>query len=238
MDKIIKYINMQLSILKRNRMPDLKFYNDNMQEVDISKCSIPPKLNIKGYYDILIDQYKMEYPEQFLAYNFINYHATVLELGARFGSVSCAINKKLMYKTNQVSVEPDKYVWDTLDYNIKANDCNVFVHKGIVSKTNSQLIHLGYGSYTVSSESTTLNCISVEDLQLKYNLVFDTVVADCEGFLETFFDEHLFLYDQLNTVIFEADSQDRCNYDKIRKNLREHGFYNIISGFQNVYKKF
>jgi len=228
---------MRLSILKRDKIPSLKFHNENMQEVDISKCSIPPKLKILSENNTEIDVRKSEYPEQFLAYNFINYDACVLELGARFGSVSCVINKKLMYKTNQVSVEPDSNIWNVLDFNIKTNNCNIFVHKGIVSTSPKNLILDGYSSFTIPSESTSLNYISVEDLQLKYNLVFDTLVADCEGFLEIFFDEHPFLYDQLNTIIFEADSEDRCNYDKIRRNLKEHGFYNIISGFQNVYKK-
>ena len=43
--------------------------------------------------------------------------------------------------------------------------------------------------------------------------------------------------DQLHTVIFEADYPQKCNYDRLRTELKRHGFSEIVSGFQNVFKK-
>jgi hypothetical protein len=128
-------------------------------------------------------------------------------------------------------------VWAALERNIQNNDCLVKIHKGFVSKASRELVPMGYASRTVPSKSTDNLSLSVEELQTKYDLSFDTLVADCEGFLETFFDEHPFLYDQLHTVIFEADFPNKCNYPKIRDALKQHGFREIIHGFQNVYKK-
>lgn len=178
-----------------------------------------------------------ENPEQVLAKTYINPYATVLELGARYGSVSCTINKKIVNKQNQVSVEPDESVWDVLEKNIHVNKCSIRLHKGIISKKSYSIIKEGYSTHVVPSENTSTNAISVEELQTKYGLAFDTLVADCEGFLESFFDDHPFLYQQLHTVIFEADSPDRCDYEKIRAALKENGFLEILCGFQNVYIK-
>jgi FkbM family methyltransferase len=181
---------------------------------------------------------KFENPEQQLAKAYIDPASCVLELGARYGSVSCTINKKLLNKQYQVSVEPDPLVWKALHKNLELNNCgSVNVHHGIVGKSSTSIIQEGYSSYVVPSPTSNVFTMSVEDIQLKYGLTFDTLVADCEGFLEIFFDEHPFMYEQLKTVIFEADAADRCNYDKVRMKLISHGFKEIQKGFQNVYIK-
>jgi glycosyl transferase, family 25 len=192
------------------------------------------------FYDekgIKIDTTKSETPEQYLANTYINPNSTVLELGARYGTVSCIINNKLVDRNKQVSVEPDETVWVALDDNIRRNKCSINVHRGFVSNKPKSLIHMGYASRTIDSADKNTNSLSVEQIQEKYTLKFDTLVADCEGFLETFFEEHPFMYSQLHTVIFEADFPNKCNYDKIRAILKINGFIEIIHGFQNVYKK-
>ena len=61
--------------------------------------------------------YRLEKQEQNLAKKYIKENDIVLELGARYGSVSCVINSKLSNKNNQVSVEPDSIVWEALEKN-------------------------------------------------------------------------------------------------------------------------
>lgn len=190
-----------------------------------------------------IDTSIHESTEQLLSKTYISPYATVLELGARYGSVSCTINKKLYDKTRQVSVEPDARVWEALDKNIKLNGCNIKVHRGFVSKQPHYLVGdnydklNAYGTMSVPSKFGIAPSISVEDLQGQTGLVFDTLVADCEGFLEIFFEEHPFMYQQIHTIIFEADQAHRCDYEKIRNALKEHGFCEVVTGFQNVYMK-
>jgi FkbM family methyltransferase len=216
---------------------DLRSYDQFYQEIQIETYSLPPKITLYDEHHNLINSSKAEYPEQALVHEHLDETATVLELGARYGSVSCVINKKLINKSNQISVEPDSTVWSALERNIVENGCDIILHKGFVSKKSLSLIPMGYASTAVETTSSTIPSVSVEELQLKYNLKFDTLVADCEGFLETFFDENPHLYDQLHTVIFEADFPNKCNYDKIRTELKSHGFREVIHGFQNVYKK-
>ena len=82
----------------------------------------------------LIDNKKVEKIEQVFAEKYIKANDVVLELGARYGTVSGAINSKLKIKTNQVSVEPDCLVWDALEANKKRNNCGFHIVKGFLSK--------------------------------------------------------------------------------------------------------
>ena len=75
----------------------------------------------------------------------------------------------------------------------------------------------------------------MQEINEQYGLKFNVLVADCEGFLETFFDENPEFYDNLRLIMFEADYPDKCNYDKIRDALKERGFTNLLHGFQNVW---
>ena len=63
---------------------------------------------------------------------------------------------------------------------------------------------------------------------MQYNLNFNVLVADCEGFLEMFFDENPDFYDNLRLIIFEADYPEKCNYNKIRNTLSDKKFNEIV----------
>jgi hypothetical protein len=72
-------------------------------------------MNIIDLHGNRVDIEHMEKHEQDLANEYILENDVVLELGARYGSVSCIINSKLNNKNNQVVVEPDHRVWDALE---------------------------------------------------------------------------------------------------------------------------
>lgn len=189
-----------------------------------------------------VDVQHLEIEEQKYAREYILENDVVLELGARYGSVSCIINSKLNNKLNQVVVEPDDRVWDALEQNRDRNQCQFHIVKGFISNkkldlTNLDNWHGGYGATFVENNNTKIPSFSLDEIIQKYNLQFNVLVADCEGFLETFFDENPNLYDQLRMVIFEADYPEKCNYQKIRNTLREKNFVNVINGFQNVWMK-
>lgn len=173
-----------------------------------------------------------ERTEQLHAEKYVPADAVILELGARYGTVSCVLNKRLSNPLNQVSVEPDHRVWKALESNRDRNGCSFHILKGAISKKNLILntdVYDGYCTQTLVSDNTSLTCISLNDVQAKYNLRFDTLVADCEGFLELFLDENPELYTQLTRILFEKDCPERCNYDKIKENLRVHGFRCIVA---------
>jgi FkbM family methyltransferase len=190
-----------------------------------------------------IDTNNIEKHEQDLANQYILDDDIVLELGARYGSVSCIINSKLSNKKNQVVVEPDERVWEALDKNRVNNNCEFHIVKGFISNkkldlTNKQDFHGGYGSTYIESADSNINSYSLNEIKINYNINnFNVLVADCEGFLERFFDENPLFYDTLRLIIFEADYTEKCNYDKIKQNLRDKCFRNVLEGHQNVWLK-
>lgn len=204
-------------------------------------------MDIKDQNGNPIDINTVEKPEQDLAQEYIQCNDMVFELGARYGSVSCVINSKLKCKTNQVVVEPDELVWEALDRNKKVNNCEFNIVKGFVSNKKLGLInkslgygtkYYGYGTSCTVDDSSKIPSYTLKEIEEKYKLKFNVLVADCEGFLETFFDENPNFYDQLRLIIFEADCTDKCNYRKIKNTLEDKGFTKIKEGHQNVWINF
>jgi len=197
----------------------------------------------KNEHGDLLDQTNIETFEQDQVERFITSDCVVLELGARYGMVSCVINKKLSIPTNQVSVEPDERVWESLENNMIANGCNFHIIRGIISLRKMELTDTdmceGYAARTILSDESTIMIYSLSEIENTYNLKFNTLVADCEGFLDIFFEENPRLYEQLNLVIFEKDGIN-CDYVKITNKLLQSGFEHVESiniGRHHVYKK-
>jgi FkbM family methyltransferase len=189
-----------------------------------------------------VDTKKLEKPEQDLAKKYIQANDVVLELGARYGSVSCIINSKLKQKTNQVVVEPDDRVWEALKKNKENNKCHFHIVEGFISKKKLALTNLdawygGYGATSIKDDDSKIPSYSLNEIETKYNLKFNVLVADCEGFLEDFFDENPHFYDNLRLIIFEADYEEKCNYSKIKDNLKQKNFRKLLEGHQNVWIK-
>ena len=190
-----------------------------------------------------VDIEKLEAYEQFLAKKYVRADDTVLELGARYGSVSVCINNKLQNKKAHVAVEPDSRVWDALSFNKTINKCEFEIIRGFVSGVILDLVNLdcyygGYGATAVKADNSKIPNYTLQEIKIKYEIPrFSCLVADCEGFLEQFLDENPELYAELEIIIFEADYPEKCDYKKIENNLRRCGFNPIEEGFQNVWKK-
>jgi FkbM family methyltransferase len=197
-------------------------------------------MDIQDQYGNPINTEVYEKEEQVIAERLIEEDDVVLELGARYGSVSCVINKKLNCKTNQVVVEPDDRVWSALERNKKVNDCGFNIVKGFISSKSLGLAVVisdhGYGTTTIH-EPSDIPFYSLDFIRHKYNLTFNVLVADCEGYLEEFLDENPELLDTLRLIHFEADCPHKCDYKKIRNTLEDKGFLEYLRGFQNVWLK-
>lgn len=188
-----------------------------------------------------IDINSVEFTEQEQARTYVPANAKVLELGARYGSVTCILSKCLSDPKNLVSVEPDSRVWKALDENMTRNGCSAHIVRGFISKKRLSLTAMdswdGYGTTSQPSETSTIPNYTLDEIQQRYKIVFDTLVADCEGFLEQFFDENPTFYDQLKLILFEKDYPQKCNYTKIENELKKRGFICVVSAFQSVWKR-
>ena len=96
-----------------------------------------------------------EAEEQLLVRTYIPKDARVLELGARYGTVSCVISEVLDDPTQHVAVEPDQSVIEALQKNRDANGGKFHIFEGVVSKKGYELAFIDpkfdlheYGTYT------------------------------------------------------------------------------------------
>merc|ERR1712066_573773 len=69
-----------------------------------------------------------------MVYKWLPPESSVLEIGARYGGVSCAIAHKQRQSGQVVAVEPDPVVWQALANNLATYGCNVKVVQGVVGK--------------------------------------------------------------------------------------------------------
>lgn len=184
---------------------------------------------------------KCEREEQYVAHDFIEPNSTVLELGGRYGMVSAVINHKLEKPTHHVVVEPDNTVLSSLKQNKQSHQCHFRIVHGIVSNKPQFLSQNGYATQTTTkrvSDASPVQLFSIEDIQKKYKLHFDTLVADCEGCLGTFIEENKhFVIHQLKYIMFEADMPKLCDYSKIRRLLHKAGFRVVVKGFVSFWQK-
>ncbi len=93
-----------------------------------------------------VNNIEHEVTEQFDAVTYIPINAKVLELGARYGTISCIINTIISDKTQMVVVEPDYSVIDCLKKNMLRNKCNFHIYNGIICTQNFNLIIESYAT--------------------------------------------------------------------------------------------
>lgn len=197
---------------------------------------------IKNEYNQIINIFDKEFEldEQNIARKYIDKDDCVLELGARYGSVSCITNSKLKNKYNHVVVEPDKRVWKALENNKINNNCKFYIIKGFISNiklnlTNKNAYHNGYASTQIIDENSDIKSYTIKDIISKYKLKFNVLFADCEGCLQLFVEENLDFIKNLRMIIFEKDYPEKTNYNYIINILKKFKFICIKKGFHQIW---
>tara|TARA_S200002703_G_scaffold23747_1_gene20598 strand:- start:746 stop:1993 length:1248 start_codon:yes stop_codon:yes gene_type:complete len=162
-----------------------------------------------------------EIVEQELVKKYVKPTDKVLELGARYGAVSVTTNKIITDKKTHYVVEPDAKVWDALETNMKENNCDFNIIKGVIGEKKYKVCGSNYSTYTQEDESSTLKSHKIP------NVDFNTLIVDCEGYLETFYFENVEFFKTLDKIILEADEIERCDYEKVFTEFRKLGFDEI-----------
>jgi FkbM family methyltransferase len=190
---------------------------------------------------------EIERIEHELVRRFIQPGCVVLELGARFGTTSCAISASLNNSGRQVSVEPDPRAWHYLDMNRKSHACNFYmVRKPVGNSAVTFSSMSNYDSTGVAVKSSKRdaslrpNFYSYTELQRAVSLTFDTLLIDCEGCINQVFlteagrlEDIPTLLRPVRTIIIEADNplkdQSPClrncvNYTRWTETFLQMGF--------------
>lgn len=220
---IDKYMNSMRFVSHNNLAEELSQeelfkFNDNL-------VKYPEDLIYYNEKDEIINHNVFEITEQRLSQKHIKPEDIVLELGARYGTVSCLVNRIINDKENHYVVEPDNLVWDALEDNMKINDCKFNIIKGIIGKNKHKLEGHGYAKTSVKQSYASLidnnSDISLFDIP---DAPFNTLIADCEGYLETFYNENKDFFQKINKIIMECDMPDKCNYQYLLNELVNIGF--------------
>ncbi len=148
-------------------------------------------------------------------WRFMDPHSVVLEVGARFGTVSCAISKRQRYSGLRVSLEPDLWAlrhW--LRTNADNNRCNGTQVFGVLSNSRASLpTRGGYHILAGSASNGSIPGRSVPWLQRQLanhaGLVsppnFTVLFVDCEGCAFDLVSEQAEFIRGVETIFLEAD---------------------------------
>jgi FkbM family methyltransferase len=172
--------------------------------------------------------FQEEYPEQLMAIRYITGDEKVLEIGSNIGRNSLIISYILSQKNNNnfVTLESDTDISTILKYNRDLNKFNFHIENAALSKR--KLIQRGWD--TICSDVLldgykSVKTITLEELNKKYNIVFDTLVLDCEGAFYYILMDMPEILNNINLIIMENDYYDINHKNYIDDILFKNNFY-------------
>ena len=160
--------------------------------------------------------------------------SVVLEVGSRYGTVSCTISKRQRYSGWRVSVEPDEDAFHRfLQVNVRANRCAGVQVNGVVSNSRAAFSSgAGYGGAAMAAPGGTIPGYNISSLQslLPTSRRFTALFLDCEGCALAFLTEQADLLrgPHLEHIFLELD-QRQGDLRKVLRRLCAHGFELLAS---------
>jgi hypothetical protein len=185
-----------------------------------------------------VDHKNSERDEQIIAKEYILPTDTVLELGGRYGTVSCIINNILDDPTKHIVIEPDDTVISALLNNRTTHNSFFTVYQNIICKKPKKLIYDGLSTRTediMDEPKMPIPSISLQEIMDVHSFGFTALVADCEGCLEDFVVNHKELIKQLRYITYEQDCPHLSNYTIVGETLTECGLTHIKGEFHSVW---
>jgi len=171
-----------------------------------------------------------EYNEQLLATEWLSGNEKVLEIGGNIGRNSLVIASILKDDTNFVTLESDPDIACQLIENRDLNNFNFNVENSALSVR--KLIQRGWDtkpSDTLEDGYKWVNTITFSELKNKYNIVFDTLILDCEGAFYYILMDMPEILSGINLIIMENDYNDINHKNYIDDILKSNEFIPIVS---------
>jgi FkbM family methyltransferase len=111
-----------------------------------------------------------------------------------------------------VCVDPDISIKNCLEKNRKINNCSFNIFNGAISKKELYVSYNNciwetktYINPPINLRSEKITTLSIDKIQELYNIKFNCLIADCEGFLLEFIIENPDFFDNLTCIIYEED---------------------------------
>ena len=176
--------------------------------------------------------FNSELPEQMMAINYITGNEKVLEIGGNIGRNSLIIASLLNDSKNLVTLESDAEIALNLTENRDINNLSFHIESKALSKR--KLIQKGWDTM-ISDELLPgykkVNTITLEEINNKYNIMFDTLVIDCEGAFYYILLDMPEILNNINLIIMENDYRNYEHKLYIDNKLREKNFEVVYSHF-------
>jgi len=225
-------------------------YND-LVEIEINTITnnvIEKSDNIDYKLQVIHNKYKLDYgsfneevPEQKMAIKFLTGNEKVLEIGGNIGRNTIVI-ADILKTNNFVTLESNSDIANQLKHNRDINNMSFNVEESALSKR--KLIQKGWDT-TPSDELRPgykfVNTITWQELNDKYNIVFDTLVLDCEGAFYYILQDMPEVLDNINLIIMENDYyniEHKKYIDNVLKNKRFNVVYSEAGGWGCCYNNF
>lgn len=235
---ILKHIR----IFKNNQYiiyPDYELIYIDISDIDINKYKFIPNLRLWFDADIINPTVKLElihknlkfignihdeYPEQLMSVIYIERNDRVLELGSNIGRNTLVIATLLNNQDNLITLESDSTTCETLRKNMQINGYNFNIENSALSYR--KLIQSGWD--TIPNEELLLGykpvkSITFEELENKYDIKFNTIVADCEGALYYILIDNPSILNNITKIIMENDYKDIGHKSVVDDIIRSKG---------------
>lgn len=190
------------------------------------------------YYDEnnqVINNKQLERMEQTLADKYIKGDSKILELGARYGTVSCVANNKIDDPTQHLVVEPDLTILESLRNNRDSHNSFFHIYDGAISNKDLYLKYDGYGTMAVENGDDKINSKTLNEILSIYDIQFNTLIVDCEGCFPNFVRENQEFVKNIRLILLEKDQNMPEDYIYTDKFLIENGF-TLVENIQNFYQ--
>lgn len=174
---------------------------------------------------ILRGSFRDELPEQRMTVRYLSGNEKVLELGSNIGRNSMVIASILNDSSNLVTLESDPKSIYILQKNKQINNMNFHIENAALS--TRKLVQRGWDTFpseTVPPRHRAVNIISFSELRAKYNMNFDTLVADCEGALYYILLDMPEILEHVNLIIMENDYSNPLHKQYVDEVLHAHNF--------------
>lgn len=185
-----------------------------------------------------------EFPEQMMATKYLTGKERVLEIGGNIGRNSLVIGYILAQNNNNdfVSLESDSGIAAQLIENRDLNRLTFKVENSALS--SRKLIQKGWDtipSDVLLSGYKSVNTVSYRELIDKYNIIFDTLVLDCEGAFYYILMDMPEVLENVNLIIMENDYHDINHKNTVDAILQKNNFavdYREAGGWGPCQSKF
>ena len=170
-----------------------------------------------------------EYMEQLMVVRFLSPTATVLELGANIGRNTVTIATVLNDDHRFVTLECDPRSVESLLVTTGLNDLHCHVEASALSRV--KLCQRGWITTpyedSLPAGYAPVPTITFPQIETKYNLVFDTLVVDCEGALYYILRDEPTLLANIHTVIIENDFIELSHKNFVDEKFAEAGLREV-----------